>query len=288
MKSSKKVVLLGTASSGKSTLFKIICKEDEILSRIQLISQCIEAAVRLAKLAEEKQIHLQDKNYFLEVNPTLFMVDCTENMKQFPLVPTQMNKFLSDPNFDLVWSLRHETQVDDATLYLMQHFDLVWSRSSFANSHLHSHVRTVGFVDKKISSTTTLVDCGGAKSEIPKWKYIVPTSNRIVYCVSLVDPFTQCYEDSTLNRFEHAKSCFAQFVNTYIVPHGIRTQLVFTHVDALRNVPPPKKSALFPGKTDAQIVESIVFCFVQILECKYSVLDLLSGGGGGGSVNLEL
>ena len=220
-KSTKKVLLLGTSDSGKSTLLHMLQlitfghKVDEKFEN-NLRIVCSWVVERIWEVMGE-----QDRNHLKDlIKPELRLV--FETARNTCLATELQNRDCCEILVNL-WKIP----------FFREFYESVWSRdgitmyenvkelvSNIENRKIFSpysliHCRTAGMsTDEPIRNNIELIDVGGQRKERRKWIYCFEDVHTVIYMVSLSEFNQFLFEDNITNRMEESLSLFSEVMNS--------------------------------------------------------------------------
>ncbi|XP_048256875.1 guanine nucleotide-binding protein G(o) subunit alpha-like [Haliotis cracherodii] len=222
-----KILLLGTAEGGKSTLvkqMKIIHNEgfshEELLSfKTAVLDNLVSSMKFVLTGMGMLRINLQNPDNRVHAQVIMACMRCYD--KKAIMLP-HVYKALK-----LLWhdrGVRHsvfkgyEYELNDSAIYYFENMDRISSPSYVptAKDVLRARVRTTGVIETcfKIESVIIrMFDVGGQRSERRKWIQCFDDVRCILFVVALSSYDLYLYEDTRMNRLVESLTLFRQICN---------------------------------------------------------------------------
>ncbi|KAL9655369.1 hypothetical protein ABK040_011210 [Willaertia magna] len=249
-------LFLGTLESGKSTLFKqlkhISNKKSYSQMHYSLKNYILEEIIETMCLFGYEKKEEIEKYVGKEI---IIMKDFYEHLLIFSEEKDLDKNDIWDKEFALQLKEFYFTNLNILQYFLcdinnkfcynidyyMNDFDRIMKESYTPNfkDYLTCRIKTAGIIDEPIlyfNKTFTILDVSGARSERQKWKNIIIKPNYLIYTVSLMDYFRNCWENDFTNRLKDSLDLFENLLkNNYLqfnllLPE-INFILMFTHID---------------------------------------------------------
>jgi guanine nucleotide-binding protein G(i) subunit alpha len=247
----KKLLLLGSGDSGKSTIFRQMkiqhgkFKEDEKLKYVSVIRGNILKGVKglvRASLAfgiqiEEEENRASAENY-LELEEAKMATAWQELEEKNINVTEDLLKLWNDKGIQEAFERRADFQVDDCIAYYFTRLRDIGMKNYVPSIEdvVKSRTKTTGIVeiDFMLGNTQVkLVDVGGQRNERKKWKNTFTNVSVLIYVVAISEYDQTCYEDDKTNRMEESLKLFATTVNGPLF-ENTEIVLFFNKVDIFR------------------------------------------------------
>lgn len=226
----RKVLLLGTGESGKSTLFK----QAKILYnggfddldrkgyRHVISANIFDGIIKLVKAVDEDVFEdnpqlLQSRNAILSIHdfyilPTVISEDLARHIQSIWGIPQVKAQYHSN---------RSKLQVQDSVNIFLDKIDQIASPSWKPSDQdiLYARRPTTGasemvFTMKSGSSKIRLIDVGGQRSERRKWIHQFSHCNAILFVVAISEFDQNVFEDESTNRLRESFVLFDQICNS--------------------------------------------------------------------------
>jgi guanine nucleotide-binding protein subunit alpha-14 len=237
-----RIVLLGTAQSGKSTLRKQIlsqmgkgfAEQDQrhFVSQIHFnILQSTRSLIQAYELAQvDKETHTVRRK-------------TVENMKVVKTIPVdskldlRIGRVVYDLWRDSGFRRTANSSIPDSTSYYFDRLKPICKSGYVATTEdiLRCYVKTTGIVEERFSTksnTFRVVDVGGQRNERLKWKRILDSSDAIVMVVALSEFDQIVAEDNSTNRIQESVAVLTAIANNPRLIH-LPIKLVFSKCDVL-------------------------------------------------------
>ena len=220
----RKLLLLGAGSSGKSTLLKqmrylYIYKRgypaDELIRyRNVVYENLIHILSTLAKQCKKYQFENDfenkeeiDKLINADIKSTLLGFETNQELKNC------LSSVWNDNGIKKTFERRHEYTLMDNASYLLAEMrrivdddysptfeDIVYTRSVTTGITKENFL----YQQKKTNERYELVDVGGQRTERKKWIQCFPDTVAIIFCIALSGYDQVLWEENTVNRMEEA------------------------------------------------------------------------------------
>ncbi|KAI0469964.1 G-protein alpha subunit-domain-containing protein [Xylariaceae sp. FL0804] len=239
----RKILLLGTSDSGKSTLLKLMllaAQEDPFANEVDfyrslLWSNAVELVVGILKMkdvhevAPEWDANITSANIILRHNPAMFPHQADE-------VAVALSSLCDDPSFKRM--LKYELH-EDTDYYIGAIDRLATSPASTRLADgdiLRTRVTTTGTHETLLTlghSSYSVWDVGGERSERRKWKHVFQDVSTVMFAVDPTGYGEQLREDNLVNSMAEQLSTFSTlFASSWFGRSNII--VIFTKMDLLR------------------------------------------------------
>lgn len=230
----RKLLLLGAGSSGKSTLLKQLkylyiyergYPQDELLkyrnivyeNLIAILSTICKNCTKFQYETKEENTENIEKLRRAEVKSSLIGFETNNELKGCLL------SVWNDKAIKLTFERRHEYILMDNAIYFLENIqrilsdnyqptfkDIVYTRS------VTTGITCCDFVfetRKGVKERYELVDVGGQRTERKKWISCFESTLAILFCISLNGWDQVLWEDNTVNKFEEAMNLLYKMCN---------------------------------------------------------------------------
>eukprot|EP01122_Echinamoeba_exundans_P005047 TRINITY_DN15228_c0_g1_i1.p1 TRINITY_DN15228_c0_g1~~TRINITY_DN15228_c0_g1_i1.p1 ORF type:complete len:337 (+),score=47.83 TRINITY_DN15228_c0_g1_i1:3-1013(+) len=226
-----KILFLGTANSGKTTIYKqmlSLCQSGETLEKDlprQFMLSCLRSLVAARKkYLENSQNDADDDVQWLEqpgaeeLLSSFWLQEATQRAfadKYRNHVPENVEYFLST-HAQRILAPNYEVEVGDVLrCYLPT---------------TSNHVTKIQFFDSR--RTAEVYDVGGQRSARKKWIHTFEKVDVIIYCASLVDYDVTLVEDDQTNAMSESIRLWQEIKNAkWFQGPSVRWILIFTKLD---------------------------------------------------------
>jgi energy-coupling factor transporter ATP-binding protein EcfA2 len=248
--SQERVLLLGTACSGKSTLRKAMqmvlgngFNGIDYQQSIALIHSNMISAMK--SLIEHSDLLARRRSSFRtttkrSISPSKdFIRRVPYDAKVDAEVAHHLSVLWRDPGIRRTFEHRTLFHIPDEVDYFFDRIDEI-RQPNFKPSiddMLRIYVRTTGIVDEEISTnsnnqTLHVIDLGGQRNERLKWSRALRACRSIIFVVAASEYDQKLYEDDETNRIEEALKLFKSIASAKHLKH-MNLALVFTKTDEL-------------------------------------------------------
>ncbi|XP_014775701.1 guanine nucleotide-binding protein G(o) subunit alpha [Octopus bimaculoides] len=222
-----KILLLGAAESGKSTLvkqMKIIHNDgfskDELLAfRPAVLDNLLNSMKYVLAGMGILRINLDDSRNRLNAQKVLACNCCmTENQTMIPYVWEALYNLWMDKGVRLAVSRGYEYELNDSAIYYFENMNRICSSTYIPNSTdvLRARVRTTGVLETCFRINYVIFrmfDVGGQRSERRKWIQCFDDVRGVLFVVALSSYDMCLYEDHTVNRLQESLTLFKGICN---------------------------------------------------------------------------
>ena len=254
---SKKILVLGSHESGKSTLIKqahiifnggLVAKDDDasfyrsitqgnvLESMLSTLYEMDSMEIALASQSNEIYRERLLKSKFYESCDNDDIIDCVQKI----WFDTGVQEFLK-------W----RADLSDTLTYFFNSLDRI-NRADFCPKNvdvLRAKIKTTGIYEHTFDikeQQYTIVDVGGTRSERKKWFHTFEGVQRILFCVALSDYDQNLSEDGKTNRMKDSLQLFHTLCNDLFLK-DVPISVVFTKTDLFeRKIPSSPLQAHFP------------------------------------------
>jgi len=247
--STRKLLLLGTGESGKSTIFKqlitIYGKGISPQERLDYQPVIWSAIIASAKTLSEQSEKLKARG----VENTTISEDLVSYKKYIDeysgeTVDAKLAEAIEylwkDPGIQVTYENRSMYQLSDATTYFLPKVKSVVGSSYHPSEDdvLHVRARSIGIVDNTFDLDGIkfrLLDVGGQRSERKKWaKAFEGHVAAVLYVVALSEYDQLLSEDEKVNRMVESMSLFEEMVNKTEFADSVMI-ILFNKLDIFRD-----------------------------------------------------
>jgi GTPase SAR1 family protein len=216
----KKILLLGTGESGKSTIFKqmqilasvAFTQEQKTMFKHVLRRNTVECMQTLIEGAEKFEFDLAEDH--VEFADTLLLIDPLSSKEDF--WTDDCSRFIStlwneEDAIIETFARRHELQLLDSAKYFFENVDRFGDPAfdPSVTDILACRLRTSGIVEKKLTMkdpktnadhTFLFLDVGGQRNERRKWIHCFSNVTCILFVVAMSEYDQVLFEDECKNR----------------------------------------------------------------------------------------
>lgn len=222
-----KILLLGAAESGKSTLvkqMKIIHHDgfshDELLSFKPAVLDNLLGSMKYVLTGMGLlRINLENPKNRVYAEKVLTCTCCFDkNQNMFHDVYSSLKSLWQDRGVRLAVSRGYEYELNDSAIYYFENMDRICHHAFVPSSKdvLRARVRTTGILETcfKINSVVIrMFDVGGQRSERRKWIHCFGDVKAVLYVAALSAYDMYLFEDPDVNRLEESLSLFKGICN---------------------------------------------------------------------------
>ncbi|CAN6465775.1 unnamed protein product [Victoria cruziana] len=230
----QKLLLLGAAESGKSTIFKQIkflfqsgFDEAELRSYTPVIHANIYQTIKILYDGSKEFAHNDEDSSKYVLSPENKEIgeklsEMGSRLDYPPLtkeLAQEIETLWKDPAIQETYARANELQVPDCTLYFMENLQRL-SDSNYTPTKedvLCARVRTTGVVEiqfspvgenKKSGQVYRLFDVGGQRNERRKWIHLFEGVTAVIFCAAISEYDQVLFEDESKNRIMETKGLF--------------------------------------------------------------------------------
>ncbi|KAM9516878.1 guanine nucleotide-binding protein subunit alpha-14-like [Salvelinus alpinus] len=220
----KKLLLLGTGESGKSTFIKQMriihgtgYSDADKRGFTRLVYQNIVNAVQnMIQAMKTLQIDFKDHQNISHAD-RLSMVKADLVTILEPWQVDAIRRLWSDQGIQKCYERKREYQLSDSTKYYLSDLDRITAPSYLPTLQdiLRVRVPTTGIIEYPFDLKTVifrLVDVGGQRSERRKWIHCFERVTSIIFLVALSEYDQVLYESANVNRLEESKALFTTII----------------------------------------------------------------------------
>ncbi|XP_031498706.1 guanine nucleotide-binding protein alpha-2 subunit isoform X1 [Nymphaea colorata] len=230
----QKLLLLGAAESGKSTIFKQIkflfqsgFDEAELRSYTPVIHANIYQTIKILYDGSKEfaQNDEDSSKYVLSLENKEIGDKLSEmgSRLDYPPLTKELAKEIEtlwkDPAIQETYVRANELQVPDCTLYFMENLQRLSDADYVPTKEdvLYARVRTTGVVEiqfspvgenKKSGQVYRLFDVGGQRNERRKWIHLFEGVTAVIFCAAISEYDQVLFEDESKNRIMETKGLF--------------------------------------------------------------------------------
>lgn len=228
-----KILLLGTAESGKSTLIKQIrIIHSQGFSKQELVS--FKPAVFDNLLTSMKfvlqgmgmlRINLANKKNKMHARSILSCSQCLgEDQELLPFVAHAFCALWADTGVRAAAARGYEFELNDSALYFFKNLSRIISPNYVPSEAdvLRVRVRTCGIIETQFQVTEVifrLYDVSGQRSERKKWLNCFDCVQAVLFVVAVGSYDTTLTEDPSVNRLQESLAFFTSTCNNVIFLH---------------------------------------------------------------------
>jgi len=225
----RKILLLGSGESGKSTIFKQVSSlykkpyTVEELKKFDFVvySNLFEALLTLseknATLFEQGKLETKVGNEALAAIQTLVDIQMSGTLYINKQVGDDIRTIWADPGIQETFQHRATFQFNDSTVYFIDRLEAIEKDDYIPtfDDALRTRVRTTGATVLKFlmeKQTVLIVDVGGQKSERTKWIHQFEGVSAILFVTAVCDYDRTMFEDEKCNRMQDSLDLFESCV----------------------------------------------------------------------------
>ncbi|RDD46908.1 Guanine nucleotide-binding protein G(o) subunit alpha [Trichoplax sp. H2] len=222
-----KLLLLGAAESGKSTIakqLKIIHMEGFTKNDIEkakpiIYSNIVHTFIQILQNMRPLKLEFNSEQRQADANQLFDIIGKMKDTDPYPpSVLKSMNALLADGGFQTTIKRGHEYHLHDSAEYFLKSLDRIGNDNYEPTEQdiLRSRLRTTGvnqieFEFKMLNFQ--VIDVGGQRSERRKWIHVFDSVTAIIFCVSLSCYDMTVYEDGNTNSMHESLKLFDWIVN---------------------------------------------------------------------------
>ncbi|XP_049602151.1 guanine nucleotide-binding protein G(o) subunit alpha-like isoform X1 [Syngnathus scovelli] len=218
-----KILMLGTAESGKSTLIKQIkiihshgfSKQDLISFKPAVIDNLLTSMKFVLRGMGMLRINLADKKNKSHARSILSCRQCLGNDQELlPFVAHAFCALWADQGVRAAAARGYEFELNDSALYFFQNMSRIIAPNYTPTERdvLRVRVRTCGIIETHFQVDDIifrLYDVGGQRSDRRKWLRCFDDMQALLFVVSLSSYDMSLPEDPTVNRLQESCELFA-------------------------------------------------------------------------------
>ena len=227
----RKILILGTSESGKSTLLKALhvsLKKYSLADRLSfreiIWSNVVQSTRVVLEAMESLELPLEDQRAEYHVQ-TIFMqpAQCDWEDLDDSSWPTDVLKAILvlwlDSGFQHAYKRRRQYQLPDSFRYYATHAERICSPDYVPTDEdmLRSRVKTTGITETTFSYNYldyAVLDVGGVRSERKKWIYGFQNVSTVVFTIDAECYAKLLFEDETVNRMQEQLTLFDSIANS--------------------------------------------------------------------------
>ncbi|XP_060882673.1 guanine nucleotide-binding protein G(o) subunit alpha-like [Labrus mixtus] len=232
-----KILLLGAAESGKSTLIKQMqiihshgfTKQELISFKPAVLDNLLTSMKVVLRGMGMLRINLANKKNKIHARSVLSCSQCLEDDQELlPFVAHAFCALWSDQGVRAAASRGYEFELNDSALYFFENMNRIIAPKYIPTETdvLRVRVRTCGIVEMQFQMNEMifrLYDVGGQRSERRKWLSCFDCIQAVLFVVALSSYDTTLLEDKSENRLQESLKLF----------QSICTNAVFTRVSLI-------------------------------------------------------
>ncbi|KAG2381587.1 hypothetical protein C9374_005971 [Naegleria lovaniensis] len=227
-----KLVLLGTAQSGKSTFFKQLrvinnkpFSEKERISMTSVVREnLLEACYSILKALHTLNIPLaSQENEEIASQIMTLHKDSSQNLSEILTTETaqygnmgaKISKIWKDPGMRQALLKRYEFSINDSADYFLDHCERICKPDFIATQEdiIKARTKTVGITEVEFESEGCMwkfTDVGGQRAERRKWVHAFVDTTAVIFITSLNDFDMMLEEDKNTNRMHESMLLFRE------------------------------------------------------------------------------
>lgn len=222
-----KILLLGTAESGKSTLIKQIklihshgfSKEELLSFKPAVLDNLLTSMKTVLRGMGTLRINLANKNNKVHAQSILSCNQCLgEDQELLPFVAHAFCALWSDQGVRSAAARGFEYELNDSALYFFGHLSRILSPNYIPSEMdvLRVRVRTSGIMETQFHVKDfifRLCDVGGQRSERRKWLNCFDSIQAILFVVALSSYDSTLTEEPSVNKLQESLNLFKAICN---------------------------------------------------------------------------
>eukprot|EP01084_Bolivina_argentea_P212523 361236_1 len=227
----RKLLILGSSRSGKSTLFKQLrvlygtgyMDKERMEFKDHIYSQIIEQAKSLYELYEELKEECPEEYGHLQLTEkgekaAQFIDYIRNNMDVDQAVAENIEIFWKEDAIKEIFKGCSKLKIDDSTSYFFDNVRRIATRSYIPTDQdiLLVRHRTTGVIEQKVlihQHNYHIFDVGGTKSERKKWIHCFEDVAAVIFTASLSCYDAVMFEDDTQNMMMDSIELFEEICN---------------------------------------------------------------------------
>jgi len=253
---SKKMLLLGPGSSGKSTIVKQLkiiyggsfTDKDRRDYKAQIENQIMEGMKKL--ILRQKELinenpsqynHLKFENSESEASASFIeQLRITEELNDD--IVKHVSILWKDRGIRNTFELRSKLAIPDSSLYFFDNLNQVADKNYFPtdNDILLVNKRTTAPIEETLqveNSKYLIWDVGGQRNERKKWVHTVENVSTLLFVVSLSSYAEVLFEDDSVISMHESLSLFEEIVNTSVFNNNhVRFALILNKHDLFQQL----------------------------------------------------
>lgn len=221
----RKILLLGSGESGKSTVFKQMIKlfgkgfndVDRMNYKSAIVENIVEGIRKMIIGAQNEKLDLLEEN----VASAQYVLENFRKIQQLtPESAGHIKKCWSDPVIKQVFNNRGKIHVIDACAYFLDNIDAIAEAKYVPSDEdlLKVRVRTTGMIQEEFDLQGVkmrMMDVGGQKNERRKWIHCFEDVTSVFYIAAISEYDQMCFEDEETNRVMDSLKLFEETVNLH-------------------------------------------------------------------------
>jgi len=241
----KKIILLGSGSSGKSTLFgqllqiykKGLDTNDYATSKFVIRSNCIVCIIALLKRMQKFWEAKHEESVYIDLSGNQYAVEQIQRVLYYASSSEILQKYVADLNqqtanilteaITYLWSLPQVRKAYGLRQYyaFAENMDYYFEKvkdifsldyETTLEDVLKCRPRTVGWVEEHFaiqSVPCTIFDAGGQRTERRKWIELFDGVSVVIFVAALNHFCTVLFEDESKNSMEESLELFDEICN---------------------------------------------------------------------------
>nr|XP_020476612.1 guanine nucleotide-binding protein G(o) subunit alpha-like isoform X2 [Monopterus albus] len=217
-----KILLLGTAESGKSTLIKQIkiihsngfSKQELISFKPAVLDNLLTSMKFVLRGMGILRINLINKKNKIHARSILACSQCLgDDQELLPFVAHAFYALWADQGVRAAAARGHEFELNDSALYFFENMSRIMAPSYCPTEAdvLRVRVRTCGIIETQLQvgeMIFQLYDVGGQRSERRKWLSCFDCVQAVLFVMALSSYDTTLMEDPSVNRLQESLELF--------------------------------------------------------------------------------
>lgn len=222
-----KLLILGAAESGKSTIFKQVKLKYGVKyserQRKKVIPIIHKNIIHFMKSLSDAAIQLKLSDSVLAKEELQQIRQLDDSDKLDERIADMMKILWKDPGIQQVWNRRNEFQIIDSTLYFIKKLKTVAMAIYIPDQDdmLFLRVKTTSIVTEKYMIDGTpfeIYDVAGQRTSRKKWIHCFDNVDAIIFVAAISEYDQKIFEDGTTNRMvsKLLKTCIMRCMSEFI------------------------------------------------------------------------
>jgi GTPase SAR1 family protein len=238
----KRILLLGSGDSGKSTIFRQMKFKNEGLTEFErqkavevIRHNILKGMCSLVRATTNLSIPIDDEQNRDRAEPFVLISESDIKRKWNDQMIDDMIELWKDKGIKQAFERRAEFQLDESISYYFTRIHEIRKEDYLPTKEdmVKSRTKTTGIVECDFmlgDHKVRLVDVGGQRNERKKWHNCFTNVSVLVYVVAISEYDMLLYEDDRTNRMSESLSLFRDTVNTPFF-QNIPVVLLFNKTD---------------------------------------------------------